>query len=147
MLDQIGLLDEDLFVYWEYMDIGWRGVLAGWKTAYVSTSILYHIRNEATKRDGAWAMRAQFLVNRNRWLVLFKNMSFGSFVMHGLRVAPTDMLTMARSLKSFVRDRRRPVEVLARLDALRMLPLYLKKRRQVQRMRRANESEVVRWIR
>jgi GT2 family glycosyltransferase len=129
------------------MDIGWRGVLAGWKTAYVPTSILYHIRNEATKRDGAWAMRAQYLVNRNRLLVLFKNMSFGSFIKHALRVAPNDLLTMARSMKSFVRDRRRPVEVLARIDALRMLPRYLKKRRQVQSMRRAHESEVVRWIR
>jgi GT2 family glycosyltransferase len=147
MLEQIGLLDEDLFLYWEDMDIGWRGVLAGWKTAYVPSSILYHIRNEGTRRDGDAAMRAQYLVHRNRWLVLFKNMQLGTFIKHGLRLVPGDTMTMARSLKAYLRERRRPVEILARLDALRMMPGYWKKHREVQRMRRTDEREVLRWIR
>jgi GT2 family glycosyltransferase len=147
MLDQIGLLDEDLFLYWEDMDIGWRGVLAGWKTAYVPESLLYHIRNEGTRRDGDVALRAQYLVHRNRWLVLYKNLAFGSLIRYGLRSLPGDLHTVARSLKAFVRERRRPMELLGRLAALRMLPRYWHKRRQVQRTRKIDEREVLRWIR
>jgi GT2 family glycosyltransferase len=147
MLQQIGLLDEDLFLYWEDMDIGWRGVLAGWKTAYVPESILYHIRNEGTRRDGELALRAQYLVHRNRWLVLFKNMSMGTFLWFSLLMLPWDLRTSARSLKAFITERRSPVEFRARLDALRMVPRFWGKRRKIQQMRLVDDREVVRWIR
>ncbi len=42
MLEQIGLFDEDFFAYYEDVDISFRAQLAGWKIAYVPTSIVYH---------------------------------------------------------------------------------------------------------
>lgn len=42
MLEQIGLLDEDFFAYYEDVDLSFRAQLAGWKVAYVPDSVVYH---------------------------------------------------------------------------------------------------------
>lgn len=42
MLEQIGLLDEDFFAYYEDVDLSFRAQLAGWKVHYVPKSIAYH---------------------------------------------------------------------------------------------------------
>lgn len=42
MLDEIGLLDEDFFAYYEDVDLSFRAQLAGWKVAYVPQAIVYH---------------------------------------------------------------------------------------------------------
>ena len=42
MLEEIGLLDEDFFAYYEDVDISFRAQLAGWKVAYVPEAIARH---------------------------------------------------------------------------------------------------------
>jgi len=42
MLEQIGLMDEDFFAYYEDVDLSFRAQLAGWKVAYVPKSVVYH---------------------------------------------------------------------------------------------------------
>ena len=42
MLEQIGLLDEDFFAYYEDVDISFRAQLAGWKVHYVPSSRVHH---------------------------------------------------------------------------------------------------------
>lgn len=42
MLEEIGLFDEDFFAYYEDVDLSFRAQLAGWKVAYVPTSVAYH---------------------------------------------------------------------------------------------------------
>ena len=42
MLDQIGTFDEDFFCYFEDLDLGVRGQLAGWKCWYVPTTAVRH---------------------------------------------------------------------------------------------------------
>jgi GT2 family glycosyltransferase len=42
MLNEIGLFDKNFFAYYEDVDISFRAQLAGWKVAYVPTSIAYH---------------------------------------------------------------------------------------------------------
>lgn len=42
MLNEIGLLDEDFFAYYEDVDLSWRAQLAGWKVAYVPQARAYH---------------------------------------------------------------------------------------------------------
>lgn len=41
-LQEVGLLDEDFFAYYEDVDLSFRLQLAGWKVAYVPGSIVYH---------------------------------------------------------------------------------------------------------
>ncbi|HSX06260.1 MAG TPA: glycosyltransferase family 2 protein [Candidatus Saccharimonadia bacterium] len=41
-LKSVGLLDEDFFAYYEDVDLSFRLQLAGWKVAFVPTSVVYH---------------------------------------------------------------------------------------------------------
>jgi hypothetical protein len=45
MLDEIGFLDEDFFLYDEDTDLNFRAQLAGWKCVYVPTAVAYHVAN------------------------------------------------------------------------------------------------------
>lgn len=42
MLDEIGLFDEDFFIYMEDVDLAMRGRLAGWTCTYVPKARVYH---------------------------------------------------------------------------------------------------------
>lgn len=50
VLDQIGLLDEDFFMYGEDIDLSYRILQAGWKNYYLPTPIL-HYKGESTKKS------------------------------------------------------------------------------------------------
>lgn len=49
-LDQIGLLDEDFFMYGEDVDISYRMTLGGWQNWYLPTPII-HYKGESTQKD------------------------------------------------------------------------------------------------
>jgi len=42
MLDEIGLFDEDFFMYCEDVDLNWRAQLAGWRCWYTPEAVVYH---------------------------------------------------------------------------------------------------------
>jgi GT2 family glycosyltransferase len=69
MLDQIGSFDEDFFCYFEDLDLGVRGQLAGWKCWYVPTSPVRH-RKSATA--GNYSVFKAYHVERNRLYCLWK---------------------------------------------------------------------------
>jgi GT2 family glycosyltransferase len=50
MLDEIGFLDEDFFLYDEDTDLNFRAQLAGWKCFYVPTAVANHVANATSKR-------------------------------------------------------------------------------------------------
>jgi len=70
MLDQIGLFDEDFFLYCEDTDLGLRGRWAGWTCLYAPGAGVEH-RYSQTAGPDSW-MKAYF-VERNRLFVLVKN--------------------------------------------------------------------------
>ncbi|MGB8861585.1 MAG: glycosyltransferase family 2 protein [Ilumatobacteraceae bacterium] len=69
-LDQVGLFDEHLFLYYEDTDLSWRGRLQGWRYLYEPTSVVRH-RHAASSGVGSPTFR--FYTERNRLLVLAKN--------------------------------------------------------------------------
>ena len=48
MLEDIGLLDEKLGIYYEDLDLSWRAVKKGWDTLYVPDAIAFHFRAGTT---------------------------------------------------------------------------------------------------
>ena len=48
MLDEIGLLDEGLYTYFDDIDICWRAHQAGWETWYVPESRVIHFVGQST---------------------------------------------------------------------------------------------------
>jgi GT2 family glycosyltransferase len=49
-LDQVGLLDEDYFMYGEDIDLSYRLTLGGWKNYYFPGTRIIHYKGESTKR-------------------------------------------------------------------------------------------------
>ena len=49
-LDQVGLLDEDYFMYGEDIDLSYRLTLGGWKNFYFPGTRIIHYKGESTKR-------------------------------------------------------------------------------------------------
>ncbi len=49
-LDQVGLLDEDYFMYGEDIDLSWRLRLGGWTNVYFPGTRIIHYKGESTKR-------------------------------------------------------------------------------------------------
>jgi GT2 family glycosyltransferase len=70
MLDEIGLFDEDFFLYCEDTDLGLRARWAGWRCRYVAQATILH-RYSWTASPYS-ALKARF-VERNRIWVAIKN--------------------------------------------------------------------------
>jgi GT2 family glycosyltransferase len=70
MLDQIGLFDDDFFLYCEDTDLGLRARWGGWKCLYVPEARVEHHYSHSA--GGASPLKAYY-VERNRLYVLVKN--------------------------------------------------------------------------
>ncbi|MBI2680836.1 MAG: glycosyltransferase family 2 protein [Candidatus Solibacter usitatus] len=86
MLEEIGLFDEDFFLYCEDTDLGLRARWAGWTCLYVADAVVDHHYSHSAGR--ASALKAYY-VERNRLFVIAKN-----FPAAMLLAAP--FVTMAR---------------------------------------------------
>ncbi|MBI5118080.1 glycosyltransferase family 2 protein [Candidatus Poribacteria bacterium] len=71
LFDEVGLFDEDLFMWYEDADLSFRAQLAGYKCRYVPTAVVYHV-------GGGTASPANkshiYYCSRNQILVLAKNL-------------------------------------------------------------------------
>jgi GT2 family glycosyltransferase len=70
MLEEIGLFDEDFFLYCEDTDLGLRARWAGWKCIYVPGAVVEHHYSHSAGR--ASRLKAYY-VERNRLFVAAKN--------------------------------------------------------------------------
>jgi GT2 family glycosyltransferase len=69
-LDDVGLFAEDLFVYYEDVDLAWRGAERGWRYRTVPESVVLHV-HAAT--SGRGSPLKQYYDERNRLLVLARH--------------------------------------------------------------------------
>jgi len=154
MLDQIGGFDEDFFAYADDAELGLRARIAGWQCRYVPSAVVYHRLGSTL---GRYSERRLFLIERNRvwlaaklfpWRLLLLNPFYSSARMlmtaaaalrgqGELRQAAGSM-SLYRLLKCLIK---------ANLAALAGLPRMLRKRRQIQVLRKLSAAEVVRLIR
>ena len=71
-VDDVGPMDERLFVYYEDLEHAWRGRARGWRYRYVPTSVVHHV-HAATTGEGSPLKR--HYEERNRLLVLTRHAS------------------------------------------------------------------------
>ncbi|HEV8045303.1 MAG TPA: glycosyltransferase family 2 protein [Rubrobacter sp.] len=140
MLDEIGLFDEDFFAYCEDGDLSFRAQLAGYRCLYVPEAVVYHVGGAST--GGKRSPTATRLGTRNSLSLLVKNLpaplvpGFLPFLLAGQL---SRLLVTAASAATL----RAHLEGLA--QAARLLPLMLRKRREIQDRRRV-PVEYVRWL-
>jgi len=70
MLDEIGLLDEDFFMYCEDTDLGLRARWAGWRAVAAPQAVVYH---KYSGSSSAYSPMKMYYVERNHYLVALKN--------------------------------------------------------------------------
>jgi len=95
MLEEIGLFDEDFFAYYEDVDLSFRAQLAGWKVAFVPSSIAYH---EIGATSGKIKGFATYQTLKNLPLLLFKNVPRRYLFRVGWRFLLADTLFFCRAL-------------------------------------------------
>ena len=129
MLDDIGLFDEDFFANCEDGDLSFRAQLAGYRCLYVPGSVVYHVGSATFGKRSPTATR---LGTRNSLCMLVKNLptplvpGFLPFVAAGQLsrlIVTASTSTLGAHLKGLA-------------EALRLLPLMLRKRRKIQSDRR-----------
>jgi GT2 family glycosyltransferase len=128
MLDSVGLFDEDFFANCEDGDLSFRAQLAGYRCLYVPGSVVYHM---GSATFGKRSPTAVLLGTRNSLCMLVKNLptplvpGFLPFVAAGQLsrlVVTASTSTLGAHLKGLA-------------GALRLLPLMLRKRREIQKRR------------
>ena len=153
MLEQIGLFDEDFFLYCEDTDLGLRARWAGWRCLYVPDAVVEHHYSHSAGR--ASKLKAYY-VERNRLFVLAKNLparvlvtapfvSLARYFWH-LRFLLRGRGAAARFRLEGASAWRMPFYVLrAHAALLRHLPALLRKRRAISQSARLT-PQVYRWL-
>lgn len=122
MLDQVGLLDEDFFIYYDDADIAWRGQRAGWRCLYNPAARVRHVHSGTS---GKWSSFKTFLLGRNKLWTMIKNYSLGSFLLHLPVILAYELAAVSYGLV-VLRD---TAALRGRLAALRHIGIPLAKRR------------------
>lgn len=149
-------LHENLFMYKDDIDLGWRMRLRDWECWYVPAAVAYHARTSRglAGRRYRGSLRA-YLANerrkprsvrlhsmKNQWLVLLRNESAGGLLRAAPWIAGREMLVFGANL---VTSPRMTAEAL--LAFARALPGTLRTRRIIQRRRLADTRDIERWMR
>ncbi len=74
-LKQIGLFDEEFFMYHEDTDIGWRMRSAGYQNIVIPAARVYH------HYDFSRSIQKFYFMERNRYMILWKNYEFKTLVL------------------------------------------------------------------
>jgi len=123
MIDEVGFLDKDFFLIQEDTDLNFRAQLHGWKVLFVPTTIVYH---KVRSSIGQMSPIAVYYTLRNSEFVRIKNIPLFLF----LRCLPVFILAIVSEFIYFaIKHKYLPIYFKAKIDAMRMLPVMLKKRK------------------
>lgn len=134
MLEEIGLFDEDFFMYCEDVDLAWRAQLAGYACAFAPRAIVYH-RLSAT----GGGETASYHCGRNFIFVIVKDIPTSLLKKYWWRIILAQLHTAWDALRAW-RGKAARARLRGQLAALCHLPLMLRKRREIQRTRRVSNE-------
>jgi GT2 family glycosyltransferase len=135
MLEEIGFFDSDFFAYYEDLDLAWRGRLAGWQAVTAPKAVVYHVHSATGGRMSPFTV---YHVQRNKWYVMLKNWPPVLLLRNLLRILSYDMAAL---LLALLRGQLVPA-LRARCHVLRDLPVLIRKRRKVARLRRLGDDQI-----
>lgn len=131
----VGLFDARFFLYWEDVDLSWRGQKARKKYIYQPKAVAYHDTSGTT--GGSTSPVFIHYVSRNRLLVLVKHGSVRVIIRGFAKVGRDHIVYKLRDLWSATKRKQGRMDAIAALwmgvkiimDALRLAPIMLLKRR------------------
>ncbi len=135
MLKDIGLLDEELFMYLEDVDLNWRAQLAGYQAVFAPGAVVYH----HLSASGGGRI-SSFYTGRNTILVLAKDLPGPIFRRHWRAIGAAQVRIAAEALRAWRGEAAR-ARLRGQLAGLWNLPRWLlTKRRPVQQKKRVSDA-------
>jgi len=133
--------DENIFMYWEDVDLCWRARLQGKKILFTSDAYIYHKFQGSTSRKMSYKRLS--MTRFGAFYVLTKNLSTISLIMRLPILFVLSVLSMIiRPIKD--RDIKLAIGyVNAIANYLKKLPICLKERHKIQRNRKISEKEIL----
>lgn len=133
-LRDVGLFDEELFMYHEDVDLGWRLWLRNWRCVLAPKSVVYH------KYEFSRSVQKFYFMERNRYLVLLKNAKVATLLLIGPALGAMKVGMLVYSiLGGWWREEFR---ALGYFFNLKHWALLLRKRREVQTTRKVSDRIV-----
>ena len=160
VFEKVGGFDDDYFMFFEDVDLGWRLWVLGYRVRYVPASVTYHRHHASMSSIGTW--REKFLLERNALYTIYKNYDDANLqrflpgaialaVRRGVALGGDDptILDLAHG-----HDPREGAEVTVSRTTLastyavdeftRKIPTLARKRAQIQEARRRTDPEILR---
>jgi GT2 family glycosyltransferase len=135
-LREVGLLDEELFLYHEDLDLGWRLRLAGYVNRLAPRSVVYH------KYEFSRSIKKYYYMERNRLVVLYKNLRCWTILLLLPWLLLVDLgLLVAACRSGWWTEKLRAWGYFFRP---RSWSYILRERRRIQRSRRVSDRAIVR---
>ena len=149
MLDQIGGFDEDFFAYADDAELGLRARLAGWRCLYIPDAVVLHHRGATL---GLASPRRLELIERNRILLTVKHFPLGMLAASFPFFCARLTAGMWAAMRGKGETRRFPGHagksalagcfVRANLEAVKMVPMMLRKRRSLRSQRKLSSRQL-----
>jgi len=136
VLNKIGLLDEDFFLYHEDTDICLRAKFLGYKLKLIPEAIIYHKYTEAISKN-RW-----FWSERNRLLSLLKFYKLPTLIL----LFPFWFFMELGILSYSLMDGWFWIKIKSFFASLSKVPRILRKRRKIQKTRQINDREFIKQI-
>ncbi len=153
MIERIGGFDEDFFAYGDDAELGLRARIAGWACIYTPRAVVRHHRGSTLGKGSAWRLT---LIERNRVLLALKLFPWSLLWLNPFYAAVRVAAGAWQAARGGgdtayfpgARGKLAMAWALLRgdLEALRMAPRILRKRRGIRRLRRMTPGEVRRLI-
>lgn len=137
--DQVGLFDEDFFIFAEDVDLNMRGQLQGLKSVYLPKAKVYHI---GTATVGLYSDRYVYLCKRNDIWVFIKNYSLSMYFKYLYSIWKHQFA----DIKYFTYRGQGQVLLKSKWDAMKMLIPMLIRRFRIQRTRTTSDHAIEKLI-
>ena len=136
MLDDIGLLDEDLEFNCEDVDLNWRARLAGYDCAFAPRAIVYHMLSAS-----GGGKFSSYYVGRNFIAVLAKNYPRALWQKYRGAILRAQWQITRDALRAWRGDAAR-ARLRGQVAGILSLPRYLQKRKSVQVLKRVSDADI-----
>jgi GT2 family glycosyltransferase len=137
LLEEIGLFDEDFFLYMEDVDLAFRARLSGWKCVYVPTARVIHIHGGTSKTGSDLSV---YYGNRNLLWYVVKNFPRRTFLIFIPWIIGRNIAVIPYY---FLRNKGRAI-FNAKVDSLKGLSKIIKKRSSVKQT--ISNRTIEKWI-
>ncbi|MBN1218011.1 MAG: glycosyltransferase family 2 protein [Anaerolineae bacterium] len=134
MLEDIGLFDEDFFMYLEDVDLNWRAQLAGYRAVFAPDAVVYHHLSAS-----GGGVVASYYTGRNTILMLAKNLPGAIFRRHWPAIIMAQLKIAVAALHAWRGEAAR-ARLRGQLAGLWRLPQWLAKRKAVQQKKRVDDE-------